>query len=180
MKRVVFLMVAALMAASMVFAQAGSIGIFADNQGTNCNLPDPGPGLTMYYAVHVNTPGATACAYWAPKPTCFTAMYLSDTNMFPVTVGNSQIGASIGYGLCKASPIHVSTLNFFTNGGTPFCCYYPVVGMPLSGQIEVVDCSNNLIYGTGGKGIIKATPACQCNVPAEDTTWGQVKSLYVE
>jgi hypothetical protein len=35
-------------------------------------------------------------------------------------------------------------------------------------------------YGTGGQGIVNMNPTCPCNVPTEDTTWGQVKALYTE
>jgi hypothetical protein len=180
MKRVVFLTVAALMAASMVFAQGGSIGMFADAAGTNCNLPDAVPGLTVYYVVHVNTPGATACEFFAPKPTCVLATYLSDASVFPVTVGTSQTGVSIGYGMCLAGPINVLKLNFFTMGTTGPCCYFPILPHPVNGGPWMVDCANTQRPATGGKGIVHAMPTCQCNVPAEDTTWGQVKSLYSE
>ena len=181
MKRVVCLTVATVLAASMAFAQGGSIGIFADPMGTNCNLGDVA-GLTQYYVVHVNSPGATACQFSAPKPACFTATYLADTGVFAVTVGTSQAGVSIGYGLCLQSPLKVLTISYFTNGGTPSCCYYPVLGHPTATPpgLLVVNCMEQLIPATGGRGIIKPSLTCQCNVPAEDTTWGQVKSLYVE
>lgn len=180
MKKALLLSLVLVFGASMAFAQAGSIGIFADNAGLGCNLADPGPALTPYYIVHVNTPGATASQYSAPKPTCFTAQWLSDTNAFPVTVGNSQIGVSVGYGSCKVSPILLQTLNYFTNGATPNCCYYPVLADPTATPpgIYVVDCQDQLLTATGGKGIIKSLQTCNCNVPAEETTWGQVKALY--
>ena len=180
MKRVVFLMVAALMAASLAFAQGGSIGIFKDMAGTNCNLDDKVPGLTPYYVVHVNTPAATACEFYAPKPTCLTAMYLSDTGVFPVTVGSSQAGVSIGYGTCRSAPIHVLTLNFFTQGTTGACCRYSVLPHPITGGPWMVDCGNTQRMATGGQGLVNANSTCMCDVPAEDTTWGQVKSLYGE
>jgi len=180
MKKALLLSLVLVFGASMAFAQAGSIGIFADNAGLSCNLSDPGPGLTPYYIVHVNTPGATACQYSAPKPACFTATYLSDTNAFPVTVGSSQTGVSVGYGACKVSPILCQTIQYFTSGTTGSCCYYPVLADPTATPpgIYVVDCQDHLLTATGGKGIIKSGPACNCNVPAEDTTWGQVKALY--
>jgi hypothetical protein len=180
MKRVVFLTVAAVMAASMVFAQGGSIGLFADPAGTNCNLADVIPGMTVYYVVHVNTPGATACEFSAPKPACVAAMYLSDASVYPVTVGNSQTGVSIGYGLCLGGPINVLKLNYFTQGTTLPCCRFPVLPHPVNGGPWMVDCANTQLPATGGQGIVNANATCQCNVPAEDTTWGQVKSLYGE
>ncbi len=169
-------------AASASVAQQGSIGIFADVAGTNCNLPDPGPGLTQYYIVHVHTTGSTASQFSAPKPACFTATYLSDTNMFAVTIGNSQTGTSVGYGSCAVGARHVMTINYFTNGQTPPCCYYPVLPDPYAVPLAILtaDCSNQLRTATGGTGIIKSGPSCQCGVAVEESTWGQVKALYAE
>ena len=75
-------------------------------------------------------------------------------------------------------------MNFFTMGMTPPCCYYPVRPDPAasSGWVEVVDCNYQLTYGNGGIGIINGAPQCDCGypcpVPVEETTWGEVKSLY--
>jgi len=130
----------------------------------------------------VFTVGSTACQYSAPKPTCMTAMYLSDTNPFPVTVGNSQTGVSVGYGTCRVGPIHVQTISFFTSGTTPACCRYRVLPDPnlASGQVETVDCAFQPGIATGGQGFVNSNPTCNCNVPVEDTTWGGVKALYNE
>jgi hypothetical protein len=34
------------------------------------------------------------------------------------------------------------------------------------------------MIGTGGQLIVNPAPGCQCSVPVEETTWGQVKALY--
>jgi len=181
MKKALLISLVLVFGAGMAFAQGGSIGIFADPAGLNCNLGDVA-GLTQYYIVHVNSAGATACQFSAPKPACFTATYLADTGIFAVTVGSSQTGVSIGYGMCRQSPLHVLTLSYFTNGMTPSCCYYPVLEHPTATPpgLLVVNCAEQLIPATGGKGIIKSGAGCNCNVPVEETTWGQVKSLYNE
>ncbi len=190
-------------AAGTLHGQAGSIGIFADPQGLNCDLADTPPaGLKMYYVVHVYTTGATAAQFSAPKPHCMTGTWLSDTNVFPVVVGNTQTGISVGYGACKVSPIHVLTMNFFAMGTTPSCCLYWACPDPYnpSHQIEVSDCSFFVRYATGGVGVINATPVCSCSwcaspecvealyrtssncwsVPVEEMTWGRIKTLYAE
>jgi len=189
-------------AAGSAWGQAGYIGIFPDKIGSDCALRDSPIGLNLYFIVHVNTAGAAACRFSAPKPQCSTAMWLSDTGQFPVTIGNSQTGVSVGYGVCRSSPIHVLTINFFTIGTTPPCCYYWTCPDPLadSGEIEVVDCNQNLLTTTGGAGIINSTVNCPCNwcasmacveeiyrtssncfgVPVESATWGRVKDAYSE
>ncbi|UCH83400.1 MAG: hypothetical protein JSW50_13220 [Candidatus Latescibacterota bacterium] len=182
MKKVVFLTVALVFAANMAFAQAGSVGIFGDPAGTTCNLTDVVQGLLSVYVVHVNAV-ATASQFSAPMPGCMVgASWLSDTGIFPVTIGNSQTGVAIGYGVCQTGNIHVLTINYFAAGLSTPCCYYPVLPDPNvpSGKIEVVDCANNLLFASGGIGIINADGSCQCDVPTEETTWGKVKSLYGE
>ena len=182
MKRVVFLAMAAVLAASMAFAQAGSVGVFGDNLGMNCNLLDVAPaGLKQYYVVHVNTTGATASQYRAKLPTCFTGVtYLSDTNMFGVTVGNSQTGVAVAYGMCKVGNVHLQTISVFAMGLTGPCCRWIVDGDPIIGFIKGTDCAFATFLPTGGQGIINPNGTCQCSVPTQDTTWGQVKALYVE
>lgn len=186
MKTVLLSVLVLMFAATLAFAQSGSVGIFNDMVGGDCNLPDAAPGLTPYYVVHVLTMGSTACQFMAPKPACATSTYLSDGAVFPVTVGNSQTGVSIGYGTCRVGPIHVLTMNFFTTGTTPQCCYYKVMCDPLgqdacaSGLIDVVDCSFEPALAAAGTGIINANASCLCDVPVEATNWGRVKALYGE
>ncbi len=184
MKKVVLLAVVALFAASLAFAQAGSVGVFADPLGMSCNVVEAPPlGLKMYYVVHVYTTGATAVQYRAKVPTCMTAaMWLSDTNMFPVSVGNSQIGFSTAYGMCKVGPINTQIINVFGQGLTGPCCRWVVDADPLlpSGLIEASDCVFVVMYPTGGQAMVNPTGSCQCSIPTEDTTWGQVKALYGE
>ncbi|UCG53142.1 MAG: hypothetical protein JSW58_06210, partial [Candidatus Latescibacterota bacterium] len=98
----------------------------------------------------------------------------------PVTIGNSQTGVSIGYGGCVGAPTNVLDISLFCQGLTGTCCYYTVIpdDDAPSGEIEVVDCSNALLYATGGTGIINSNATCFCDVPAEESTWGKIKVLY--
>ncbi|MFQ5511089.1 MAG: hypothetical protein ACE5EO_04505, partial [Candidatus Krumholzibacteriia bacterium] len=162
---------------------AGVIGLFADPAGADCNLQDAAPGLLPVYVVHTLTPGATASQFAAPIPACWTgAVYLSDTGVWPIAIGNSQTGVAIGYGTCLASPIHILTINYFVQGGGALCCPYDVLPDPRapSGQIEVVDCSNLLGIGTGREAVINPSGGCLCGtaLPVEETTWGRVKAIY--
>jgi len=204
MRTLLSLLALLVLVASPAFAQGGWISMFADQSGTDCDLPDRMTGLTPYYVVHyMYSGGATASQFWTPAPWCLGATYLSDTAVFPVTIGNSQTGVSIGYGVCLFDRAHVLTLNFFTQGTSPECCCYFVYPHPESttGEIEVVDCGNNLVTANGGWGYINADwVTCGCWVdlnvndegPAgpygcindpiavEQATWGKVKALYSE
>jgi hypothetical protein len=182
-KRLVFITLIIVASASLVFAQGGFIGLFGDPGGTDCNLWDNVPGLCSYYAVHVAHAGASACQFAAPAPGCYLGLWLSDTAMFPVTIGNSQTGVAIGYGACLAAPVAVLAINYFCQALTPPCCVYRVQPDPNvpSGQIEMVDC-NNLLWPAGDLcAVVNPTADCPCwATPTEESTWGRVKSLYAE
>lgn len=178
MKKVVFLAIATLFAASMAFgATNGSIGIFADNAGTNCNLPGAA-GFQSYYFVHVNAIGATASQWAAPAPTCMTAVRMADIPVFSVNFGNTTTGITVGYPVCKTGTFLIMTsLYQVVSAGT--CCRWSVIPDPSlpSGKIEIPDCAYAMAYGTGGQALVGAM-CPTCNVPVEDTTWGQMKALY--
>jgi hypothetical protein len=165
----------------IAISPGGEIDLYADNQGYNDLINQPGVGLVSIYVVHMWQPagGATACQFAAPKPACFNAQWLADTAVYPVTIGNSQIGVSIGYGTCRQYPIHVLTMMFFATGPTD-CCYYWVVPDPneATGNVLTVDCSFEPVAVHGGATIINYAPGCGTAV--EDKTWGQVKVLYAE
>jgi hypothetical protein len=184
MKKALLLSFALMLVASLAFAQAGSVGIFADPQGLSCNLVDQVPaGVKQYYVVHVYTTGATASQYRAKVPTCMTgtgAMYLADTNLFGVTIGNSQTGVAVAYGACMVGPINTQIISVFGMGLTPACCRWVVDGDPAVGQVSGADCAFIVFNPTGGQAMINPTSGCQCSIPTEDTTWGQVKALYGE
>jgi hypothetical protein len=183
MRKVLLLVVPLLFASSVAFGQAGSIGIFADPLGTDCNLVAPVSGIASFYIVHVFAANVTAAQFSAPQPSCFTCAYLSDTVVYPVTIGNSQNGISMGYGACLSSPVHVLTINYLCSVPAPECCQYPVLpdpqALPTAG-IWTVDCDFNQLAATGRAGVINPTPDCRCvgAVPVDDTTWGGVKALY--
>ena len=183
MKRVLVLSAVLVVAASSAFAQAGAINLFEDIDGLSCSLYDTG-GLMMVNAVHVLTGGATASQWCAPLPNCMVgASWISDTPVFPTTVGNSQIGVSIAYGSCLGSPIHILTINLYGQAATTTCCIWPILPDPVtpSGYIEVVDCASNvMISPTWPSAMVNPNGGCMCNPPvaAEETTWGQLKATY--
>ena len=169
--------------AGAALAQAGAIGLFRDPAGTICSFEDKSPGVVPFYVVQIGTGGATACQYSAPKPDCLAATFLSDTNVFPVTIGSSQSGVSIGYGTCRTGSIHVQTISYFTQGLTPACCRYYVRPDPNapSGTIDTVDCATTILPASTIRTVINPTAGCPCGEPtAEESTWGQVKTLYNE
>jgi hypothetical protein len=182
MRKTLLLACVLVLAATMAWAQVpnGSIGIFADNGGVSCNLPST--GSVMYYFVHVNAVGATASQWAAPKPACLNGTRITDIAVFAINFGNTNDGITIGYPTCKTGTFHIMTVMYSVTTADP-CCYFSVVADPnlASGKIEIPDCDYNMQYGTGGQGILNSSvPTCDCNVPTESTTWGQMKALYAE
>ena len=180
MKKALLLMLVLMLGATMAFAQNGSIGIFADNGGVSCNLPST--ATSMYYFVHVNAVGATASQWAAPKPACLNGTRLTDIAVFAINFGNTNDGITIGYPTCRAGTFHIMTVMYTVVGADP-CCYFSVVADPnlSSGLIEIPDCEYDMAYGTGGQGILNSDPVnCDCDVPVESTTWGQLKALYTD
>jgi hypothetical protein len=194
MRRLLLIAFVLVLGATMALAQelpGGRVGIFGSNGGDveDCAITDSAPGLLTVYVLHVGaTGGVTACQYIAAKPECMTATYLSDTNPFPVTIGNSQIGVSIGYGTCRSNVVVVQQISYFASGTTPACCVYPIKCDPYgvdactSGLIDIVDCNFDAALAKGQSGVVNPTGACACVdiVPTEESSWGRVKALYGE
>lgn len=128
---------------------AGSIGVYADSEGNDRNLPDTG-GTVMFYVVHKVAEGATASAFRVQLPTGWTL--LGSEPQFPVTLGTVTDGLSIGYGECLTGSIHLMTLTLRSPGnsapGTTFKVA-PHTGLPES--IQVVDCDNDLLKDAIGE-----------------------------
>ncbi|UCH83869.1 MAG: BACON domain-containing protein, partial [Candidatus Latescibacterota bacterium] len=168
-----------------IWATGGIVGLYADPAGTDCNFYYSGAGLVSVYVVHTYTDGATALQFSAPIPDCWTnAVFLSDTDVYPVTIGSSQTGKALGYGVCISPMVQATTINYFVQGPPQqTCCIYPVLPDPNvpSGQIEMVDCNNTIRYAVGGYAVLYPDASCMCergNVKVEESTWGRVKALY--
>jgi hypothetical protein len=178
MKRSVLIALVIVCSASMAFAQAGSIGIFADAGGASCNFVDAA-GLVQVHFYHLNA-SATA-SQWKLDVSAAGWSHLGDMINYPTVIGTSVAGISIGYGGCVAAPNNLGMANFFGSAAAA-CTMIKIVPDPtaLSGDIEAVDCGTPAlkVFPTGGAGIINADGTCQCNVPVEETTWGGVKALY--
>jgi hypothetical protein len=183
MRKLLLLSLVILCVSSFAFAQPpGSIGLFADPGATTCDVYDV-PGLLLIYVVHVYTPGATGAQFRVVCAWGANLTYLSDAVTPPyISIGNSQTGIAIAYGMCVPSPNMILTLQFFAQGLSGPCSYCQVMEDPTANPpgIYVTDCASppNLLTATGGDVVINPEPGCYCNIPIEETSWGQIKSLY--
>ena len=148
----------------VAFGQAPTVGIFLDSTGTNCNLVDDTPGILKAYVVVHSPVGIRAVQFSAPKPACLEATFISDIQVFPLMIGNSQTGISIPFGYTHNSPVHVLTILYSSSGTTPPCCYYPVLPHPDAGIVGVVDYKDDLITGVGLNHTINGDMSCFCGI----------------
>lgn len=145
-------------------AQVPAIGVFRDSTAANCNLVDTYPGTFKAYVVVISPVLIRAVQFAAPKPPCFTGVYIADELVFPLAIGNSQTGISIAINGCWSSPLHVLTIIYQSFGTTPPCCWYPILPEPESGVIGFVDCSYEFTIAEGLQHTINGNTSCFCGI----------------
>jgi hypothetical protein len=158
-------------------AQTDHIALYSDAQFSDPHLGTEGTGLVSIYVVARSTTPLTAVQYWAPIPDCWQgATWIGDVNMFPITIGSSQTGISIGLGGCVTTPVHLQTINVIATVPPPndICCLMvtrPDLRAP-SGEIEFVDCNSLKFFGSEAYAIVgdgSAPPAVINRLPADQS-----------
>ena len=175
MKRTLLIGVCIVFCASMAFVQNGSIAVFSDLGGSDCNFVDAG-SLVQVQIFHVSTPGATA-SEWMLDVTQVNWSHLGDTADFALVIGKSTTGASISYEACLVGNVKLMIVNFFGSNAAP-CGLIGIVAAPGKAGVRSVDCDENSLLITGGEGRVNSDGTCTCAVPVNETTWGSIKSLY--
>ena len=187
MTRLLIISLVLVFAATAAFAQDGTIRIYEDAAGTNCEVSDAGDGGVFVpefytYVVHNNVPNGAGGSEWAaPVPACATFQWASDSyaaGMVPV--GDTQNGNGVGYGGCLGDPILIVTMTCFSMENTPACCEWCIEPNQGKAQVEGSDCQTNLTLPVGLCSPVNGDGSCDCEatVPTEQSTWGNVKALY--
>lgn len=180
MKRSVLLAVSFLFAASLAFAQAGSIGVFSDCAASDCSFQDTGPSCCITVnMIHVHTAGATGARFALQPPPGWS--YIGEIWNVTLVSGSALGGATLSYAGCLSPTIPLGCVTFWGTPEPP-CTYFGIVPDPgaSSGRIEAWDCGTPpaVMYPTGGQGIVNSDGTCDCNVPVSNTSWGNIKGLY--
>ena len=106
--------------------------------------------------------------------------YFGDTVNYAYSwVGGTQTGITITYDACTASPHWIASVHYFGNASAE-CSRVQVVPHPDETEVLVWDCAvppNQQIAG-GGEMRVNPNASCDCTVPVEETTWGQIKAHY--
>ncbi|NIO27686.1 MAG: hypothetical protein GTO29_03930 [Candidatus Latescibacteria bacterium] len=128
---------------------AGSIGVYADEEGTDPNLVDTG-GTVVFYVVHDVANGATASAFKIETPAGWVR--IGAEVQFPLSIGDIDDGIAIAYGTCLFDAVHVMTLTYQSPGNSPSGTLFKVLPHSVWPEgIQVVDCRNNLLENGIGK-----------------------------
>lgn len=200
MKKVLLLALGILFSASLVFGQAGYIGLFSDLNRTTCNMSITSAGGTKrVYVYHLLAAGTTASMFGI-KTTGLTgdvdnecdmtgiayyiSLYIGDP-FYAAPYDNDNAGIAFAYGSCNTTGlIYLMRITFVCAGidVPPPCSSLEAVAAPdaPSGTIEVVDCADTKLIGNGSRLSINPDGTCPCGeiVPVQDSSWGKIKSLY--
>ena len=124
-----------------------------DATGYGCGIPTSG-GIAYAYVFARPVTGIAAARFSVPVPTCAPGMQrLADMSEFPVTLGNSADGVSVGFGTCKTgSDFLVMTIMYYIPNAPQGCCPISIRPDPYAdtantGEIEFVDCNFELFTG---------------------------------
>jgi len=191
MKKGLLLTLVLLCSATLVFAQVepGSVAVYSDPGGTNCNLTEPG-GMAFLYYFLAGSPGASGVEFstditgvvaWS-----HVASVLSDSNW--LLIGDFLSGASVAWGDCLSGNIYLGYEILNAIGPSPACSYIYVTGHPvpsIPGETHPIysDCGpsgGELHVIHGSYMAINPDETCQCpgTIPAEESSWGHIKALY--
>ncbi|HEX5131824.1 MAG TPA: FlgD immunoglobulin-like domain containing protein, partial [Candidatus Krumholzibacteria bacterium] len=140
------------------------VEMWADVNASQCSLTDQyATVLNLYVFAVPGANGITGLQFSAPKPACFTAIYLTDVEPpGGLKIGNSQDGISIALGGCFGAPTLALTIQYFGLGTSGVCCNYPLLSDPTQADVLTVDCAYVESYAVSNAVTINETPYCQC------------------
>jgi hypothetical protein len=183
MKKVLILAVAIVMCASLAMAQTGGhIGLYSDTPGySDCNLNEALYANNTVYVVHTTAAEGNTSQFMVTKT--WAALAGAVSYFSNLTLGDIFTGITITYVGCKPLPHALASITSIPLAATPACTVaFTVVPDPVlvSGQIEVIDCSNNVLTATGGFLTVNGNGLdCPCViVSTEESSWSQIKALY--
>ncbi|HKW13802.1 MAG TPA: hypothetical protein VJS69_04880 [Candidatus Krumholzibacteria bacterium] len=159
---------------------AGSIGVYADAGGSNCEISDPGGGaLQLIYIVETNDLVPVGGSAWKLEwDAGMTMTWIGETTPY-FHVGSAKDGISMTYSPCQGGTFLIDTVSMTSAGTSTPCSHFRLVDHPTQGLIIARCSSYDPMPLIPGDGIVNADATCHCNLSAtEPTTWGRVKALY--
>lgn len=193
MKTLLLVVVSAVIALTVptqTAAYYGSLGVYSDVGGCDCNILDEAAGLVTVYVVHRDIATGVSGARFKVDGTARPYLTFIAENPLgdPIFIlGNIEDGYDVSYGACVTGGLPVMEILFFGSGLSPHCSNLGVVAAPTSttGQVEVFDCDHEVFPTTGYSASVNPGTECVCfmpipciPVPVEGSTWGAIKALY--
>ena len=139
----------------------------------------PGIGVPGYLWISLRNTNAfiTGVEFAVSYPP--EVIWMADQDTQPVTVGNTPSGFSMGWALPQNGFFNVPICKVLFLWNCDFCARanvpIPVVAHPVTGALGYTDYPTYAYHPAVGL----TSLICQ-TIPVEETTWGQVKSLYSE
>jgi hypothetical protein len=161
------------------------VGVYTDAAGLgDCNLQE---ALYTIQSVWLVQTGPDAQGSRLRFTTGWNATVIAVA--FPILyIANPDIfaGDFVPYAGCRTMPYAMARIDFMSFAATPQCTAELHVGpdpAAASGEIEVTDCSGNVVYAQSPAPyvVVNGNATCPCivdPVAAEPSTWGKVKSFY--
>ncbi len=177
---VTLMLTSALLVAAPAGAQTPYVGVYFDEGLTRMDRDCPvGGGLDSAYVVARNFNAFMVAIEYAISYPPAAMLWLADSGTPPVTIGNTRDGISEGWGLPQNgfAPWLLAKVKFWWNCNGCSQTNIPVVVTPnpISGFLRATNYPQiEFVYAVGMTSLICAT------VPAEETTWGKIKSLYTD
>ena len=145
-------------------ATDATIGLYSDANGYSCSFNGNNAGfVTAYVVIRPGANGIRGVRFSAPIPSCFDAVFLSETapDVF-ASIGSSQTGISISSRNCEMEPFYALQITYLQNAGTTPCCAFPILADQLTGALEAVDCSYNATPIQSVISRFNADASCPC------------------
>lgn len=161
------------------------IELYADEQGTTCEIAEPtSPPIVQVHVLITGPINVTGVRFKAPQPDCWVgATWLGDRTAYG-GIGNSQTDWSVGFGKClsTAPAAYVGSIAYLISNQAQPCCV--VTALPAV-EFVITDCSGNFVeheLEASKPLIVNPNETCGCQsaltTAVEPTSWGRVKALY--
>jgi len=190
MKRALVVAGALLLIVAPAMGQYGTLGVYSDETGCECNVYDTLPGtLVNVYIVHRNiVDGLNGVRFIVTGGGGMSMTYLGESKIGPPMeiTGNIVDGYNVSYGSCVTGGLTIMQIAYFGMASSSTCSWLEVSAAPGApgGQVEGSDCDDAAVTVAGLQTPVNPDATCECDVPGcqpvpvEETTWGNIKALY--